>query len=161
MLQAATKRARTIADKHREARARRAELRSLQNGEDVQVGYFKAGVNRGANLLRQAMNALHRGVGTDDVSGDPLKGEMVLAARKLELEFFEKMGVYTRVTRAEAHASGKGKIIQGRWIDVNKGSSEIPDYRSRYSIYSRFCLQYTYHIFCIDPASCTLPLLHF
>ena len=29
-------------------------------------------------------------------------------------------------------ASGKGKVIQGRWIDVNKGSSEVPDYRSRY-----------------------------
>ena len=25
-----------------------------------------------------------------------------------------------------------GKVIQGRWIDVNKGSSEIPEYRSRY-----------------------------
>ena len=61
-----------------------------------------------------------------------VKGEMVLAARKLELEFFETMSVYTRVTRAEALASGKGKIIQGRWIDVSKGSSEIPDYRSQY-----------------------------
>ena len=68
----------------------------------------------------------------DDVSGDPPKGEMVLAARKLELEFFEKMGVYTRVTRAQALASGKGKVIQGRWIDVSKASSETPDYRSRY-----------------------------
>jgi hypothetical protein len=57
---------------------------------------------------------------------------MFVAARKLEPGFFEKMGVYTRVTRAEAQASGKGKIVQGRWIDVNKGSSEIPDYRSRY-----------------------------
>ena len=57
---------------------------------------------------------------------------MVLAARKLELEFFEKTGVYTRVTRAHAPASGKGKVIQGRLIDVNKGSSETPDYRSRY-----------------------------
>ena len=46
------------------------------------------------------------------MSGEPLKGEMVVTARKVELEFFEKMGVYTRVTRAEALASGKGKIIQ-------------------------------------------------
>ena len=66
-------------------RARRAELRSLANGE-VKVGYFKTGVNRGANILRNAMHALHSGVGTDDVSGEPLKGEMVTAARKLELE---------------------------------------------------------------------------
>ena len=57
---------------------------------------------------------------------------MVLAARKLELEFFEKMGAYRRLTRAQALASGKGKGIQGRWIDVNKGSSETPDDRSRY-----------------------------
>ena len=78
------------------------------------------------------MYALHRVVGTDDVSGEPLKGEMVMAARALELEFFEKMGVYTCLTRAQTLASGKGKVIQGRWIDVNKGSSETPDYRSRY-----------------------------
>ena len=97
MLQAAIKRARTNVDKHREARARRAELRSLQSGDDVRVGYFRTGVIKGQNLLRHAMNALHRGVGTNDVSGEPLKNEMVVGARKLELEFFEKMGVYSRV----------------------------------------------------------------
>ena len=57
---------------------------SLVGGE-VKVGYFKTGVNRGANLLRNATYALHRGVGTDDVSGELLKGEMVTAARKLSL----------------------------------------------------------------------------
>ena len=40
--------------------------------------------------------------------------------------------MYSRVTRAQALASVKRKVIQGRRIDVNKGSSEIPDYRSRY-----------------------------
>ena len=48
------------------------------------------------------------------------------------MEFFEKMGVYTRVTRVAAKTSGVGKIIQGRWIYVNKGDSTSPDYRSRY-----------------------------
>ena len=57
---------------------------------------------------------------------------MVIAARKLEPRVFEKMGVYTRVTLAQALASGKGKVVQGRWIDVTKGRSETPDYRSRY-----------------------------
>ena len=98
----------------------------------MQVGDFKTGVDNGASFLRHAMNALHRGVGTDDVSGEPLKCEMVVAARKLELEFFENMGVYARVTRAEAPASGKGMVIQGRWIDVNKDSSEMSDYRSMF-----------------------------
>ena len=100
----------TKADKHKETRVRRDELRSLSKGE-VTVGYFKTGANNGAELLRRAMHALQREVGTDDVSGGPLKGEMVVAARKLELEFFEKRGVYTRVTRAHALASGKGNVI--------------------------------------------------
>ena len=49
-----------------------------------------------------AMYALHQRVGADDVLGEPLKGVTVIAARKLEFEFFGKMGVYTRVTRAQA-----------------------------------------------------------
>ena len=57
---------------------------------------------------------------------------MVKAARALGMEFFERMGVYTRVSRAESLKSGQGKTIKGRWIDVNKGDSEKPDYRSRF-----------------------------
>ena len=64
--------------------------------------------------MRRAKYALHGGVGAEDVSVEPLKSEMVKAARKLELEFVENMGVYTRVTRAQAIASGKGKVIHGR-----------------------------------------------
>ena len=41
------------------------------------------------------------------------------------------MGVYSYATREEATRSGRGKIIKGRWIDVNKGDSKCPDYRSR------------------------------
>ena len=48
------------------------------------------------------------------------------------MEFFSKMRVYDHVTRTEATKSGKGKIIKGRWIDVNKGDSQNPDYRSRF-----------------------------
>ena len=48
------------------------------------------------------------------------------------MEYFQKMGVYSYTTREEATRSGKGKIIKGRWIDVNKGDSKSPDYRSRY-----------------------------
>ena len=93
---------------------------------------FHTGVNRGAKVLKDAMYALQHNMATDDVSGETLKVEMVKTARKLEMEFFNQMGVYTRVTRASALASGKGRIIQGRWIDVNKGDSSVPDYRSRY-----------------------------
>ena len=68
----------------------------------------------------------------DDVSGEQLDPRLVKAARALEMEFFKRLGVYTTVPRAEAFQSGVGKIILGRWIDVNKGDSEQPDYRSRF-----------------------------
>jgi hypothetical protein len=48
------------------------------------------------------------------------------------MEFFERMGVYARVLKSEAKKSGVGKLIQGRWLDINKGDESRPDYRSRF-----------------------------
>ena len=64
----------------------------------------------------------------DDVSGAVLDPEAVRAARKVELEYFRKMGVYEKVPRWKS--KGK-KIIRTRWIDVNKGDEKNPDMRSR------------------------------
>ena len=98
--------------------------------------YFTTGTNDGAELLRKHLSALITRQGEtyceDDVSGEVLDEAGVRAARALEMEFFLKMGVYTYATREEAARSGKGKIIKGRWIDVNKGDSVNPDYRSRF-----------------------------
>jgi hypothetical protein len=69
----------------------------------------------------------------DDVSVETLSEEGVRAARALEMEYFIKMGVYEYVTRDEYARSGcRGKIIKGRWLDINKGDSVNPDYRSRF-----------------------------
>ena len=48
------------------------------------------------------------------------------------MDLSSKMGVYEYATREEAARSGKGKVIKGRWIDVNKGGSANPDYRLRF-----------------------------
>eukprot|EP00974_Lingulodinium_polyedra_P085895 8318524-Lingulodinium_polyedra.AAC.1 len=61
----------------------------------------------------------------DDVSGATLEPERVQAARKEELEYIHRMGVYVKVDRREAWAAGI-QPIQVRWIDVNKGDSEQP-----------------------------------
>ena len=45
------------------------------------------------------------------------------------MQFFEDMQVHDRVDRAEMQRRG-GKIIKTRWIDVNKGDSQCPNYRS-------------------------------
>ena len=66
----------------------------------------------------------------DNVSGVELDPELMKEARKLEMKFFKEMRVYTRVPRATHRMKG-GQIIGVRWVDVNKGDSEKPDYRSR------------------------------
>ena len=67
----------------------------------------------------------------DDVSGQELKPELMVKARREEIAYFRETGVYEKVDLAEAwQATGKGPIAV-RWVDINKGDSEHPNYRSR------------------------------
>ena len=67
----------------------------------------------------------------DDVTGAPLDVKLLRQARALEMQFFGRMGVYAeRLRKSEAKARG-GKVIQGRWVDTNKGDAATPDYRAR------------------------------
>ena len=66
----------------------------------------------------------------DDVSNDNLVPTLVNAARAVEMEYFERLGVYERVPRSHQVHTG-GKIIGVRWVDVNKGDAEDTNYRSR------------------------------
>ena len=53
-------------------------------------------------------------------------------ARRVEMEFFERMGAWSeRLPKHEVIAKG-GKVIKGRWVDVNKGDTARPDYRLRF-----------------------------
>ena len=64
----------------------------------------------------------------DDLSGEALDPEKVMAARKLEMEYFKKHNVFTKVPQEECWRVTGGPPIKSRWIDVDKG--EI--YRSRW-----------------------------
>ena len=55
-----------------------------------------------------------------------LDRELATKARKLEMDFFKKMGVYSKVRREKWM-----KVITTKWIDTNKGDDRVPDYRSR------------------------------
>ena len=46
------------------------------------------------------------------------------------MKCFNDMRVYDRVSRAEMQER-QGKCIKTRWIDVNKGDADSPNYRSR------------------------------
>jgi hypothetical protein len=62
----------------------------------------------------------------DDLTGEPLEKEFMIAARKLEIDFFKKRGVYRKVPRQQWM-----RPISTRWIDTNKGDDVRKDYRAR------------------------------
>ena len=83
-----------------------------------------------------ASQALHEDVSDDvhaydDVSGAELDARLVETARREEIDYFKSMGVYRKVPIEQARqATGKNPIAV-RWVDINKGDSVSPNYRSR------------------------------
>ena len=62
----------------------------------------------------------------DDVTGNPLQRSLAINARRVEMDYFRQMGVYTKV-RKESWM----KVISTKWLDINKGDEVLPNYRSR------------------------------
>ena len=77
--------------------------------------------------LNDAMND----VAWDDVSGMELDPEKVKEARKAEVCYYRKMGVYEKVPIEDCYRQTGRSPIGVRWVDVNKGGSKAPLYRSR------------------------------
>ena len=67
----------------------------------------------------------------DEVSGKPLKPELVRRARQEEIAFFRRKGVYKKVPTREAYEKTGGGPIRVKWVDVNKRDKVHPEYRSR------------------------------
>ena len=70
-------------------------------------------------------------VAYDDQSGAPLKPERVAQARKEEIEYFKTMGVYEKVDIQKCWDETGKNPIAVRWVDINKGDEQNPNYRSR------------------------------
>ena len=60
-----------------------------------------------------------------------LDPEKVVAARKLEIDYGNKMKVWTKIPRRMAKERG-WRTIKSRWLDINKGDDANPKYRSRF-----------------------------
>ena len=67
----------------------------------------------------------------DDVFGAELNPKMVKEARKEEIEYVNKMHLYDKVPITECRRVTCKMPIIVRWIDVNKGDNDNPNYRSR------------------------------
>ena len=70
-------------------------------------------------------------VAFDDVSGQQLDPALMVKARKDEMAYFRQMGVYEKVDLKECWDSTGKAPIAVRWVDINKGDSQKPNYRSR------------------------------
>ena len=67
----------------------------------------------------------------DNLSGAALDKDMVKEARKEEMAEVHKHGVYVKVNIEECYEKTGKAPIGTRWVDVNKGDSVHPEYRSR------------------------------
>ena len=67
----------------------------------------------------------------DDLSGKELEPEGVKKARLEEVEVFKSHNAYSFVPITECHAFTGKQPIATRWVDVNKGDENDPEYRSR------------------------------
>ena len=67
----------------------------------------------------------------DALTGQPLISSLVEAARRKELQYFAEKAVWKLRPRAEAYANMGKPPITVKWVDVNKGDDDVPNYRSR------------------------------
>ena len=70
-------------------------------------------------------------VAWDDVSGKHLDPEGVRKARAAKIDYYRKMRVYVKVPIAEYIAKTGQRPIGVRWVDIDKGDRDRPNYRSR------------------------------
>ena len=70
-------------------------------------------------------------VAWDGVSGAELHPEKVRKARAEEVEFVRKMRLYDKVLISQCYQKTGRAPITVRWIDINKGDNQSPNYRSR------------------------------
>ena len=67
----------------------------------------------------------------DEMSGKPLEPKAVANARKEELAELEKHKVFVKVPITECWRVTGAEPVGTRWIDINKGDDDHPEYRSR------------------------------
>jgi hypothetical protein len=67
----------------------------------------------------------------DAVSGQAFQASLVRAARATEMKHFDDKKVWEKRPYEEANRRTGKKPITVKWIDVNKGDGENPNYRSR------------------------------
>ena len=101
--------------------------------EEPDIGYA-APIGYAVNLLED-MWLCSAGVNTqrywDDMSGKELRADLIAAAREEEMKEVYKHKLYTKVPLQQCWDETGKDPIGTRWVDVNKGDDEDPEYRCR------------------------------
>jgi hypothetical protein len=87
-------------------------------------------IDGGGNNLVDDRHEEAFGEAYDDISGAELNVKDVRKARLKELGYVDEKNVWTKMSRNEAIQKGI-RVVDVRWIDINKGDSEKPDIRCR------------------------------
>ena len=101
------------------------DVHEEDGGQDVIGPNQQDGVSMLKDCMQHMQRLINEGRAWDDVSGMELELKRVKQARQEEMRFFEKRKAYTRCKRDRV-AAEEGKLIDVRWIDVNKGDERQP-----------------------------------
>jgi len=112
----------------KEKRERNMQLRALT---EVNLKALKGHMpDKEAFHERKEAQEISKALAWDDLTGMRLDAQMVIEARRKEMEYVRKKPVWVKIPRSLAVQKG-WKIVKTRWIDINKGDNETPLYRSR------------------------------
>ena len=112
-------------------RALGLEAKPVMTEEEMVEALDQLGVDREGDEANEMLHEEDLRVAFDDQSGEPLDLELVKKARQEEIRYFKERGVYEKVNLDECwKETGRGPIGV-KWVDINKGDSKCPNYRSR------------------------------
>ena len=113
----------------KEMNANVQQIKCLMNVKhDTKVGGDSK--KEGAEHLEDNNGDMLDMIAWDDLIGEELDGKKVRQARLKEIGYVHEKKVWRKMKRSEAIRRGI-KIVDTRWIDINKGDTENPVFRSR------------------------------
>ena len=99
---------------------------SVACGEEVSDGAIRQKVWDEVQAIYCSNDVNH-----DDITSDSLDTELVLDAIKEELDTYHKHGVDRKVTIDDCYVVTAKRPIKVRWVIINKGDRDKPEYRAR------------------------------
>lgn len=121
----------------------KAQLEADRKGQFLLAEIQQDGNNNGGDMVNASRelkgryetvvedNSEEMDTAWGDVSGAELNPAAVRAARAEEIEYVHKMNLYAKVPIEECASRTGKQPTSVRWIDINKGDADHPNYRSR------------------------------